>query len=135
MRKIKKEVIVLVIICLMLALLTVLPLLESRTYAARMDKIENEVTILVTWKERVSYGRTYQYHYYLVFGELEDGTSCVLQNADSPPRNKYNGSDVYQQIDIGKVYTFFTTGEREPKRARYPNIIKIIKENEGWKGA
>ena len=78
------------------------------------------------------YGRTYQYHYYLIFGELEDGTPCVLQNADSQPRNKYNGSDIYQQIHIGQVYTFFTTGERDYRRAQYPNIITILDRSESW---
>ena len=121
-----------ILICVMLLFLLAFPWIDTTLYSMQSDKIENEVQILVTWKERVSYGRTYQYHYYLIFGELEDGTPCVLQNADSPPRNKYNGSDIYQQIDIGKVYTFFTTGERNPKRALYPNIITILDESDRW---
>jgi len=108
------------------------PFINSRVYSAQADKIENTVTIRVTWKERISYGEVYQQHYYLIYGELADGTPCVLQNTDSPQRNKYNGSDLYQQIDIGRVYTFFTTGERNPKYARYPNIIEILDEREGW---
>ena len=129
----KKQAIALALACVALLLLFALaPQIEAYFADARADKIENEVTILVTWKERISYGRTYQYHYYLIFGELEDGTPCVLQNADAPRRGKYNGSDIYQQIDIGRVYTFFTTGERNPKRAQYPNIIHIVDEKEGW---
>jgi len=127
-----RKVSLVIITCVILVILIFLPWVESQIYSAKMDKIENEVEILVTWKERISYGKTYQYHYYLVFGELEDGTPCVLQNANSPQRNKYNGSDIYQQIDIGKVYTFFVTGEREPKRARYPNIIEILNIKDDW---
>ena len=128
----KRLIIITVLVILVFAMLLMLPWLDAQLYMYSADKIEDEVTILVTWKERVSYGRTYQYHYYLIFGELQDGTPCVLQDADSPPRNKYNGSDLYQQIDIGKVYTFFATGEREPKRARYPNIIEILNEQDDW---
>ena len=129
----KKQAIIIALVCVALLLLFALaPQIEAYFADARADKIENEVTMLVTWKERISYGRTYQYHYYLIFGELEDGTPCVLQNADAPRRNKYNGSDIYQQIDIGRVYTFFTAGERNPKRAQYPNIIYIIEGKEGW---
>ena len=128
----KKPAAITILVCVMLAFLLALPLIETAIYTAQSDKIENEVQMLVTWKERVSYGKTYQYHYYLIFGELEDGTPCVLQNADSPPRKKYNGSDVYQQIHIGKIYTFFTTGERDYKRAQYPNIISILAKSDGW---
>ena len=127
----RKPAAITILVCAVLALLLALPLIETAIYMARSDKIENEVQMLVTWKERVSYGKTYQYHYYLIFGELEDGTPVVLQNADSPPRNKYNGSDIYQQIHIGKVYTFFTTGERNYKRAQYPNIIRILDKSDG----
>ena len=128
----KNKIFIAVLVSATLLLLIALPWIEATLYTVQSDKIENDVRMLVTWKERVSYGRTYQYHYYLIFGELEDGTPCVLQNANSPPRNKYNGSDIYQQIHIGKVYTFFTTGERDPKRARYPNIITILDESDGW---
>ena len=130
--KMFKNVGLIAAVCMVLVILIILPWAESQLYDYKMDKIENEVEILVTWKERISYGKTYQYHYYLIFGELEDGTPCVVQNANAPRRNKYNGSDLYQQIDVGKVYTFFTTGEREPKRARYPNIIKILDKKETW---
>ena|GEM_PF-4757050 len=129
----KKQAVIIALVIIALLLLFVLsPQIEAYIADAEADKIENEVTILVTWKERISYGRTYQYHYYLIFGELADGTPCVLKNADAPRRNKYNGSDIYQQIDIGRVYTFFTTGERNPKRAQYPNIIHIVDEKESW---
>ena len=128
----RKPVAITILVCVLLVLLLALPLIETAMYTARSDKIENEVQMLVTWKERVSYGKTYQYHYYLIFGELEDGTPWVVQNADSPPRGKYNGSDIYQQIHIGKVYTFFTTGERDYKRAQYPNIITILDKSDGW---
>jgi len=111
------------LVCLCLVLF---PWINARLYADYADKIENSVQIKVTWKERVSYGQIFQQHYYLIYGELADGTPCVLQNTDSPHRNKYNGSDIYQQIEIGQIYTFFTTGEREPRRAKYPNIISII---------
>ena len=115
--------------CLILVLY---PAINQRIYTARADRIENVIEIKVTWKERISYGELFQQHYYLIFGELADGTPCVLQNSDSPQREKYNGSDIYQQIDIGRIYTFFTTGERNPKYARYPNIIEILGERTEW---
>ena len=120
---------VLLLVCL---LFIFYPAVNNRIYTSRADKIENDVEIMVTWKERISYGELIQQHYYLIYGELADGTPCVLQNSDSPQRNKYNGSDLYQQIKIGYVYTFFTTGERNPRYARYPNIIKILNKKEDW---
>ena len=115
--------VVLAVVCILGALS---PWISLQAYKEQSDKIENTVTLAVTWKERVSSGNIFQRHYYLIYGELEDGTPCVLENSDSPQRNKYNGSDFYQQIDIGKVYTFFVTGERNAKYARYPNIIEIL---------
>ena len=117
---------------LICAVLIAYPGINAYLYSAKSDKIESTVQMRVTWKERISYGTIHQQHYYLIYGELADGTPCVLQNTDSRFRGKYNGSDIYQQIDIGKVYTFFATGEREYRRARYPNIISIINETENW---
>jgi len=131
----KKAVIAGALVGVALLLFVLSPWIDTYFTAMREDKVESEVTILVTWKERVSTGRTYQSHYYLIFGELPDGTPCVLQNADAPRRDKYNGSDIYQQIDIGRIYTFFTTGTRNPKRAQYPNIIEIIADYDDWEGA
>ena len=111
------------------------PWLGEYVYARRADKIESTISVRVTWKERISYGEIYQKHYYLIYGEAENGEPCVLQNSDSPQRGKYNGSDIYQQIDPGRVYTFFTTGERNPKYARYPNIIYIVGESADWEGS
>ena len=127
----KKRVLT-VLVLVMCLLLISYPWINTWVYETKADKIENTVTIKVTWKERVSYSDIYQQHYYLIYGELPDGTPCVLQNTDSRQRNKYNGSDLYQQIELGRVYTFFTTGERNPQYARYPNIIKIIDEAENW---
>ena len=121
--------IVVVIVCLVLVSF---PWINSRLYEIRANSIENEVQIRVTWKERVSYGDIFQQHYYLIYGELADGTPCVLQNTDARLRDKYNGSDIYQRIEIGRVYTFFVVGEREPKRARYPNIIEIVDAQDDW---
>jgi len=128
----KRNILIIVLICVVILFFCALPIIEGQMNIRQSDKIENEVQIRVTWKERISHGRTYQYHYYLIFGELADGTPCVLKNADSPPRDKYNGSDIYQRIEIGKVYTFFTTGERNPEKAEYPNIITILAESDGW---
>jgi hypothetical protein len=120
---------VVLLVCLLFVLY---PVVNQRIYTAKSDKIETVIEIRVTWKERVSYGEFFQQHYYLIYGELADGTPCVLQNSDSPQRSKYNGSDLYQQIDIGYIYTFFATGERNPRYARYPNIIEILNKSDDW---
>ncbi len=55
---------------------------------------------------------------YLVFTD-----KGVLQNSDTILRGKFNSSDVYAAIKVGKSYDFTTVGFRVPLFSMYPNIL------------
>lgn len=57
---------------------------------------------------------------YLIFTDKE-----VLQNIDSLLFLKFNSSDFYNQIKIGKTYRFKVVGWRIPFFSMYRNVIKI----------
>lgn len=64
---------------------------------------------------------------YLIFGELENGEVRVFQNTDSLIRGKFNSSDIYASIKVGKKYKFKVYGFRIPFLSKYENIINIKK--------
>jgi len=49
----------------------------------------------------------------------------VLQVADSLTAGKWNSSDRYQSIKVGKTYDFETQGYRIPLFSQFPNIIEV----------
>jgi hypothetical protein len=51
----------------------------------------------------------------------------VFEDVDSLLNGKFNSSDVYGQLDPGKVHTFEVQGWRLPFLSGYPNIIKVDK--------
>lgn len=64
---------------------------------------------------------------YLIFTDKE-----VLQNTDSLFRGKFNSSDVYVDLEVGKTYEFHLIGWRIKFFSVYKNIIeyKEIQINE-----
>ena len=60
---------------------------------------------------------------YLIFTEYE-----VFQNTDFIYTGKFNSSDYYRQLEIGKIYDATVIGFRIPYLSTYRNIIKI----KGW---
>ena len=87
---------------------------------------EQYFTVRVTDKMRVSYGRIWNTHKYLVFTlDEETDTVQVFENTDTTPYLKFNSSDFYARITVGKTYTFRTVGLRLPFLSMYRNIIGL----------
>ena len=62
---------------------------------------------------------------YLIFTELEDGTTKVFQNSDSWLELKFRSSDVYGQLKEGETFEFETYGWRVPLFSWYENIKSV----------
>lgn len=52
-------------------------------------------------------------------------TSGVFQNTDSLLNMKFDSSDVYGALKVGKTYDVETTGLRIPVLSMYPNIVEF----------
>jgi hypothetical protein len=61
---------------------------------------------------------------YLVFTKV-DGETKVFENTDALFAGKFDSSDMYADIQRGKIYKFKTIGFRIPFLSSYENIIKI----------
>lgn len=57
---------------------------------------------------------------YLIFTD-----KGVFENSDSLVNGKWNSSDVYSEIKIGKTYTFHVRGIRNHFLSWYPNILNV----------
>lgn len=66
---------------------------------------------------------------YLIYTETKDGIE-VFQITDSLLAGRFNSSDVYAGIKVGKTYEFKVRGEREELMSWYPNIYEY-REIEG----
>lgn len=67
---------------------------------------------------------------YLIFCKDSSGETLVFRNEDSLIKGKFNSSDFYGQIEIGKTYNFTIVGSRVPFLSMYPNIISFTKIHE-----
>jgi len=56
---------------------------------------------------------------YLVFTKNE-----VFENTDSAWHNKFNSSDFYNELEVGKRYSFKVYGYRMPMFSSYRNIFE-----------
>ena len=89
---------------------------------------DHTYVVEVTDKERVNYSDSGKY---LIYGQ-EDNNTLVLKNTDSLLRGKFNSSDIYAELEIGKTYEFTVVGYRIPILSYYENIIEykeITNEN------
>ena len=85
---------------------------------------------LVTDKLRVSYGHIWNTHKYLIYTIDDSGNVRAFKNTDSIPYLKFNSSDFYARIEIGKTYTFRVVGYRLPYFSKYKNIVGISSHEE-----
>ncbi len=60
---------------------------------------------------------------YLIFTENNDGEIEVYEITDTVVHDRFNSSDVYAGIKIGKTYKFTIVGERNELFSWYPNIL------------
>lgn len=65
---------------------------------------------------------------YLVFCKDKNGETKVLEDTDTWFLLKFNSSDIYGSIEVGKTYTFKTRGIRLRLLSWYPNIYTAIEE-------
>ncbi|MBW7977988.1 DUF1523 family protein [Bacillus velezensis] len=83
---------------------------------------ENTYEIKVTDKETKTSGDSSKY---LIFGDDEKGTAKVFENTDAIFARKFNSSDLYAEIEVGKTYEFKTIGFRNPFMSSYENIMTV----------
>lgn len=105
-------------------------ILVAVTVAARpINKVTNIRTIegTVTDKTTKKTGKTEKY---LVF--IDDGSGKVvpLEVTDALLRLRFDSSDVWGNIEIGKTYAFEVGGSRWALLSWYPNIYKAIEKTE-----
>jgi hypothetical protein len=62
-------------------------------------------------------------HRYLIYCETKDGETKVFENTDQLIYGKFDSSDVYAGIEIGKTYNFTVSGVRVPIFSWYENIV------------
>lgn len=87
---------------------------------------DHTYTITVTDKERVNTNNADNaVSKYLIFGTDENGDSKVFENTDSFLRFKFNGSDIYGEMEVGKTYEITVVGYRVPFFSAYENIVYI----------
>lgn len=68
---------------------------------------------------------------YMVYGKDDDGQIMVFKDTDSIIPPKFNSSDIYAQIEVGKTYALTVRGFRIRIFSEYENIYKateIVKE-------
>jgi len=83
---------------------------------------QREVTVTVEEKERVCESGNGGCKY-LIF--TDQGT---FQNSDSLLEGKFDSSDVYSDLKVGKTYVVKVAGFRQGILSMYPNIIEVVAE-------
>lgn len=83
---------------------------------------ENTYVIKVTDKETKTSDDSSKY---LIFGDDEKGNAKVFENTDAIFARKFNSSDLYAEIEVGKTYEFKTVGFRIPFMSSYENIMTV----------
>lgn len=88
---------------------------------------EREVTVTVTEK---GIKNTSKSGLYLIYCKDATGNVCVYKIKDSLMQGKFNSSDIYASIEVGKTYTFLIRGTRIEFTSSYPNIVRIVNVEE-----
>lgn len=79
-------------------------------------------TVTVTDKDVKNYSNNSKY---LVFTKLENGETKTFSIEDSIFNWRWNSSDVYADIEIGKTYEIEVIGWRIPFLSEYENIMTV----------
>lgn len=88
---------------------------------------DHTYTITVTDKERVTYSESGKY---LIYSTTSDGETKVLENTDNLFRGKFDSSDVYAELEVGKTYEVTVVGYRFGFANWYENIIDFKEVSE-----
>ena len=91
--------------------------------------------ITITDKERVSYTTGLEENLsvenkYLIYSTTSDGETKVLENTDNLFRGKFDSSDVYAELEVGKTYEVTVVGYRFGFANWYENIIDFKEVSE-----
>lgn len=62
---------------------------------------------------------------YLIYTKNHDGEVEVLCIEDTLVHGRWNSSDLYARIEVGKTYKFTICGTRIPFFSMYPNILEL----------
>lgn len=83
----------------------------------------NQETIQITVKEK--YIKNYRKNgTYIIVDDKRE----AYQITDLFFKGKFNSTDIYNSLDIGKTYKVETSGKRIPFLSMYKNINKIVEE-------
>lgn len=82
---------------------------------------KREVVVTVIDKGIKNYNKS---SYYLIYCTDENQKTQVYQVSDSLFKMRFDSSDVYPNIVIGKTYKFTICGKRLPFLSWYPNIYQ-----------
>lgn len=88
---------------------------------------ERTVNVTVTDKGIKNYDNKSKY---LIYCKNENEDIQVYEITDSLFQGKFNSSDIYASIEIGKEYTFVIRGTRIGITSTYPNIVEVTKKSE-----
>ena len=83
---------------------------------------ERTVNVTVTDKGIKNYDNKSKY---LIYCKNENEDIQVYEITDSLFQGKFNSSDIYASIEIGKEYTFIIRGTRIGLTSTYPNIVEV----------
>ena len=118
-RRSSKKWIIGVVVAVLLVIFIAVPICSSyystKTY-----------TITVTDKDIKNYSKSSKY---LVFTKLENGETKTFSIEDSLFKWRWNSSDVYAEIEIGKTYEVEVIGWRIPFFSEYENIMVVSTTN------
>ncbi len=89
-------------------------------YSIAANYNEQTYVATVTDKDVRNYNNSSKY---LVFTKTEDEETRVFSVEDSLLRFRWNSSDVYGEIEVGKTYRFTVVGFRIEILSMYENII------------
>lgn len=84
---------------------------------------KRQITVTVTDKGIKNYKEESKY---LIYGKDEDKQIVTYEIEDSLMQGKFNSSDIYGSIEVGKKYTFEIVGERNEFLSMYPNIVRVL---------
>lgn len=96
-----------------------------RTFDKGMNRYDIEST--VTDKDVKNSGDDSKY---LVFTKDDSGEVHVFEITDSWIAGRFNSSDTYAEIEVGKKYRFTVGGKRVPLLSWYPNIYEFEELND-----
>lgn len=91
---------------------------------------KRKVTVTVTDKGIKNYqSDSTSKSLYLIYTKDENNKIATYKIEDSLIQGKFNSSDIYGSIEVGKTYTFEIVGERNELLSMYPNIVKVVQND------